>query len=193
MRLDSGFPASTEAITAVVVSVSAFGCRSSIRPPMPVLMKLREITSTSSERSTFTEAKSSGAPRRSSSIAAKLASEITASRRNSASRSVGVTAFSAAARKARSAAVRTRAVGSIPTCQRSTHFSWADTATTAGKRRRRAASCCASSRGNAAERRIRLCITRVIPSIPSSATVPTRASESPKAYCWRSPAGARRA
>ena len=166
MRLDSGLPASTEAMTAVVVSVSAFGCRFSIKPPIPVLMKLREMPSTRRARRIFSEAKSSGAPRRSSSIAAKLASEITASRRNSARRSVGVTAFSAASRTARSAAARMRAAGIVPSCQSSTCASRTDAAVTAGKRRIRAASRRASSRGRAVLRRIRVC-TSFIPSIPS--------------------------
>ena len=120
MRLDSGLPASTEAMTAVVVSVSAFGSRSRTRPSTPVLMNLREMATTSRARRTFIDANISGAVRFNISIAAKLAREISASRRNSASRCAGVTDASSAARTARETAARTRSAGRRPSCQRFT-------------------------------------------------------------------------
>ena len=139
------------------------------------------MPSTSRERRILTVPKTSGAPRRRSSIAANPASEITASRRNSAICSVGVTAFSAASRTARSAAAQMRADGIAPSCQRSIRPSRTDAAATAGKRRMRAARCSASARGRSAYRRIRVCVS-FIPSILSSASVPTRASASRAAY-----------
>ena len=46
VRLDSGFPARTDAVTAVTVSVSAFGLLSFTAPAMPLLNSSADIRST---------------------------------------------------------------------------------------------------------------------------------------------------
>ena len=125
-----GVEASTDAMTAVAVSVSALSACSFSGPRMPFVMNFRARNTVRRLRAIFVATKSSGDVLRRICTAAKPASDTSASRRYSARRSAGVTAASCAACTTAMICCWISRAGNVPVYQIRTCFSSTSTAFT---------------------------------------------------------------